>query len=413
MTSSLWVLASVVLLLLAVAAELAARWWLRHRSLYYVFPPGLRLRLHPDPEVFPQLEPLVRFEVNSHGERGGEVPRLRSGARLYRALVAGGSQPEGYLLDQDTSWPGALQRLLQTPEHLQRLGASEVHVGSIARSGAGSEAVDVILERLLPRYPRLQAIIILVGVSDVFRWLENGAPPSPPPQVRTSELFMCHPEGPFGWKPRELALVELLLRMRRLWLRPVHVHQRVGKWVGKARAMRAQAKEVRTTMPDPAPMLDHFEVHLRRVLQKAKAHADRVLVARQPWFDKDYTPEEAAHMWHGGVGQAWREEVTTYYSFEVVSRLMALLDARAARVAKELEVEQLDLMPILERSLDTYYDWLHLSPAGARAVAAAVAAAILRRPLPSPLLPDQDGDGLTSSGTPLGDPTRCAASPAS
>jgi len=160
-------------------------------------------------------------------------------------------------------------------------------------------------------------------------------------------------------------------------------------------------------------MLDHFEVHLRRVLQKAKAHADRVLVARQPWFDKDYTPEEAAHMWHGGVGQAWREEVTTYYSFEVVSRLMALLDARAARVAKELEVEQLDLMPILERSLDTYYDWLHLSPAGARAVAAAVAAAILRRPLPSPLLPDQDGDGLTSSRTPLGDPTRCAASPAS
>jgi len=92
-------------------------------------------------------------------------------------------------------------------------------VGSIARSGAGSEAVDVILERLLPRYPRIQAIIILVGVSDVFRWLEHGAPPSPPPQVRTSELFMCHPEGPFGWKPRELALVELLLRMRRLWLR--------------------------------------------------------------------------------------------------------------------------------------------------------------------------------------------------
>src|SRR5437879_2394499 len=230
---------------------------------------------------------LVQSFLNGHGERGGEVPRLRSGARLYRALVAGGSQPEGYLLDQDTSWPGALQRLLQTPEHLQRLGASEVHVGSIARSGAGSEAVDVILARLLPRYPRLQAIIILVGVSDVFRWLAHGAPPSPPPQVRTSALFMCHPAGPFGWKPRELALVELLLRMRRLWLRPVHVHERGGKWVGNARVMRAQAKEIRATMPDPAPMLDHFGVHLRMVLQKAKAHADRVLVARQPWFAED------------------------------------------------------------------------------------------------------------------------------
>src|SRR5437870_6998435 len=173
MTSSLWVLASVVLLLLAVAAELAARWWLRHRSLYYVFPPGLRLRLHPDPEVFPQLEPLVRFEVNRHGERGGEVPRVRSGARLYRALVAGGSQPEGYLLDQDSSWPGALQRLLQRPHCLQRLRASQVHVGNIARSGVGSEALDLILARVLPRYRRLQAIVLLVGASDVLRWLEE------------------------------------------------------------------------------------------------------------------------------------------------------------------------------------------------------------------------------------------------
>jgi hypothetical protein len=39
--------------------------------------------------------------------------------------------------------------------------------------------------------------------------------------------------------------------------------------------------------------------------------------------------EEEAMMWHGGVGQAWREEVTTYYSTQVLSRLMALLDARA------------------------------------------------------------------------------------
>ncbi|PYN22969.1 MAG: hypothetical protein DMD99_15225 [Candidatus Rokuibacteriota bacterium] len=168
---------------------------------------------------------------------------------------------------------------------------------------------------------------------------------------------------------------------------------------------------IRKTMPDPAPMLQHFETHLRQLLRKAAAHADRVLLVRQPWFDKNYSPEEAAHMWHGGVGQAWREEVTTYYSFEVVSGLMAFLDARAARVATELDVEQLDLMPVLERSLNTYYDWLHLSPAGARAVAAAVTATILRRPRPSPPPPDQDGDGFASPA--MRDPSRCAASPVS
>ena len=62
---------------------------------------------------------------------------------------------------------------------------------------------------------------------------------------------------------------------------------------------------------------------------------------------------------------------------------MALVDAKAAAVARALDVEQLDLMPLLDRSLATYYDGFHLTPAGARVVATAVAAAVLRQPVPS------------------------------
>jgi lysophospholipase L1-like esterase len=333
--------------------------------------------------VFPQVEPSVRFEVNAQGERGYEVPRLRAGEKLYRVLVAGGSQPEGYLLDQDTSWPGALHRLLQRPDHLAALGASKAHVGSVARSGVGSEALGRILERVLSRYDRLQAIIILVGASDVLRWLEQGGPAAPPSSPSTSDLFGCHPEVRLSWRRRKLALVELIGRTRHRWLRPVKVHEGAGSWIGKARAMRAHAKVIRTTMPPPGPMLDHFEHHFRQVLGKAKDHAERVLVVQQPWFDRPFAPEEAAQMWHGGAGQVWREEVTTYYSFEVVSRLMALVNKRAARVAREMEVEQLDLMPVLERSLVTYYDGFHATPTGARMVAAAVADAVLQRSLPA------------------------------
>src|SRR5919106_2053699 len=162
----------LLVLTVAAVAELCARWWIRHQAAYYVCPPGLRLRLYPDREAFPELEPVVRFEVNREGERGSDVPRMRPGESLYRILVLGGSQPEGYLLDQDTSWPGALQLLLATPEHLRKLGASAVHVGNIARSGVGAEALDLVLARVLPRYPRLAAIIILVGASDMLRWLE-------------------------------------------------------------------------------------------------------------------------------------------------------------------------------------------------------------------------------------------------
>jgi len=54
-----------------------------------------------------------------------------------------------------------------------------------------------------------------------------------------------------------------------------------------------------------------------------------------------------------------------------------VLDRHAAALLNARGVEQLDLMPVLERSLETYYDGFHLTPAGARAVADVVAAAVL------------------------------------
>jgi len=372
-----WVVLSAgVLLLLAAVAEVAARWAIR-RSGYYVLPPGMRNHLSPDPAAFPNLERFVRFEVNREGERGDEVPRCDG---LYRILVAGGSQPEGYLLDQKTNWPGALQQLLNRPEHLADLNASRVHVGNIARSGVGSEALDLILERVLPRYPRLSAMVVLVGASDVLRWLEVGAPATPPPPVRVTDVFRSHPEMSFRWRPRHLAVPEIVRRARHRWLRPVQVHESACRWIGRARAMRARAAVVLTETPDAAPMLAHFEAHFRRLLERARAHADRVVVVRQPWFANARTTEDLALMWHGGIGQAWQEEITAFYSLDVLSDLMSQLDRRAAAIAQDLDVEQLDLRPVLDGGAHVYYDFFHATPSGARVIAAAVAEVMLREP---------------------------------
>jgi len=384
--------AAVVLgLFTIVGVELLARFWIRRRGEHYVFPPGLRLRLLVDREIFPELEPEVRFEINSLGERAAEPPRSVEG--VYRVLYTGGSQPEAYMLDQRSTPTGALQRLLEGPAACHALGVSTVHVGSICRSGIGSEGLALILTRLLPRYPRLDLIVVHVGGSDVLRWLERGAPSSmPSPGI--SDVFRCHPEGPFGLTPGDCAAAELLRRTRRRWFRPVDVHHRAGRWYQDVRGMRARATTIITTMPDPRPMVDAFGFHLRRVLTAAQAHADRVIVVRQSWFDKEYTAAEAAHMWHGAVGEAWRETVTTYYSFDVVSGVMALLDERAAAVADELHVEHVDLMTVVGGSLAYYYDWTHFTPAGARTAAAAIARTILsgRRAAPSsdPLRPCVD-----------------------
>jgi hypothetical protein len=370
-----------VVALAFIAAEVAARAWIRLRGTYFVFSPGQRLRQWIDRETLPELEPLARFDVNDAGERGPELPTLRPDESLYRVLVAGGSAAECYMLDQDAAWAGALGRLLATPDSLRALAASKTHVGSIAKSGVGAEALDVIFARVLPRYPRLSAIVILVGASDVLRWLEEGASPSSPSAaVPVSELFRCHPEGPFGWKPQTLAIAELARRAHRRVLRPTREHPDAGRWLRKARSMRTRAKVIRATMPDPDVMLAHFETHFRNVIAMAGRHSDRVVVVRQSWFGKDaLTADELAHMWHGGVGQAWREEVTTFYSIEITARLMALMDARAASIADELGIEHIDLNAVLEPSLAAYYDFFHLTPAGARTVAGAVAELLLRR----------------------------------
>src|SRR6267378_2877957 len=117
-------------------AELGSRWWLRRRSRYYVWPPHARMDIRMDPDAFPELERRSRFYINADGERGGDVRTDEPG--LYRILVAGGSAVECFGLDQHSSWPGSLERLLNTPESLAALGARRVHVGNIGHSGVGS-----------------------------------------------------------------------------------------------------------------------------------------------------------------------------------------------------------------------------------------------------------------------------------
>jgi len=369
-------LAAAVLLFVT---EASCRRWIRRRSPYYVWPPGARIEIRPDPVSFPELDRRARFHVNADGERGGEVADHEGG--LYRIVTAGGSAVECFALDQPVTWPAVLERLLNAPDKLDTLGARRVHVGNIGHSGVGSAELDTILDRVLPQYGRVDALIVMVGASDVYHWLEKGAPASSPSSpVPEAMLFSQHPQQPFGWKPGAWALAEVARRLRRSWFRQIEVKERAGAWYAAARRMRAEAKEVRTTMPDAAVVLDHFEHHFRRLVARAMAHADRVLVVRQPWLEGPYTAEEEAHFWNGGVGRPWKESVSLYYDLEVVNRLLDLVQVRAAKIAEALGVPHLDPQPLLDRRLRHYYDHDHHTPAGAAVVAHAIAASLVGPP---------------------------------
>jgi hypothetical protein len=370
----LWILvAALAGAILVIAAEVMARWWIRRYTRYCVWPPGMRREVRQD--LFPELESRIRFEINADGERGGDVRGTEDG--LYRILVAGGSSVECFALDQPTSWPVALEQLLNRRPALDVLGARRVHVGNIGHSGVGAAELDMILERVLPNYDHLDAIIVMVGASTAYHWFEDGALPGRAPAVVPEDaLFARRPGQRFGWRPGTSGLAELIRRIRQALLRPVEVRENAGDWQIAARKMRAQATELRTTIPDPSPVLEHFDHHFRRALRQAMARSRRVLVLRQPWFEKQYTAEELAHFWHGGIGRPWKEKVSVYFSHEVINRVLRLIEGRVVAVAEELGLPHVNLHPLLDQGLRHYYDHDHFTPEAAAVAAQAVAAAL-------------------------------------
>lgn len=373
----MWVFGVAAVLAAVVGAELVARWAIRRGQRYCVWTPRFRLRMELDGETHPQLDRVVHFQINSRGERGAEPPGPRE--RAFRVLVIGGSSAECYLLDQPKAWPAVLERLLSKPDRLATLGRSGVHVANIARSAMRSASVRVIAERILPRYERVDVIVLFMGASDVIQWLSRGADPGAVDDpVRVDEIFAYHPETAFTFSVGGSALREVLRRARDRARRSPEVRQRAARWIGRARAMRARATEFRDTVPDSAPLTREFAANLDAVIEQALKRATHVLVVRQPWFDDPTPPPEAAALfWNGGVGNPQSDDITTYYTDRVLIELLSAIDRTTVDVARKRGLTALDLRNDLRSDVANYYDQFHYTNEGARLVAERVGDAIM------------------------------------
>lgn len=355
-----------------IASEFAARAWLARHGRAYVWAPYARVRMLLDREALPTLEPIVEHHTNADGERGDWVPDDASS--LFRILVVGGSAAECWFLDQASSWPNIVQNTLREPQNMSRLSVRAVHVGNIGRSLVTTRHVDAILERVLPHYGKIDAIVFMIGVSDLVLWLEQGAPKTlEEAPIPSSALFTQHPDGPFGWTPNTLALRRLASAWNRRLRRPVYVREGVGKRLIEVRLMRQQATEMVHEMPDPTAMLAGFEHWFELVLARAKAKAAHVLVVHQPWLEREFTPEEEKLLWSFGAGRPYAGKVTRYFDHDVAWKLHRLVDQRVTDVARRAGVAQLDVKPLVPADFEHYYDDHHHTPKGCGVIGRAVA----------------------------------------
>lgn len=354
---------------LGLLAELFARYWIR-RGRYFVYQPGRRDLTEFDLAIVPTCEPRAYSSINSIGERGGELPR---GGDTFKVLLCGGSSAGCLLLDQRTSLGGVLESRLSTSDCMKEC---RVHVGVIGKSSVDSVTLNRILRHILPQYELppsegLDAIIVLVGASDVLRWLEMGAPPERvAPALGIDYCFEQNPEVPLSLHPRRWGLARQVSRWLSLRLR----HRRnFGHRYKKARLMRANAKETRRTVPPHEVLLESFRKNLREILEQAQSAATVVLVARQPWFRKeDYSADELSVFWNGSVGNAYYGEATIFYAPEVISQLMSSLDAVACEVCQELGVAAVDCGAAVPSSLENYIDQFHFTVQGSALAADAL-----------------------------------------
>jgi lysophospholipase L1-like esterase len=319
-----------------------------------------------DTVTLPQLEPRAIFSMNSEGERGPPRPRSKN---VFRVLIAGGSSVESYFLDQYTAWSGILERKLKA---LPSLAGRAVHVSCVGKSGIDSGALKTILLHLLEQDKSVDMLIIMVGASDVLRWLSNGAPENPAQISKGLDgCFDRHPEVKLGWHPKQTALATLYR-----WQRDAKpkLRKNVGQRYAINRAMMAAAKEMRALVPDPAVIVRRYAENMRDIIASARTrNVKKIVLMRQPWFCKDdYAPHELAQFWGGSVGDPYLQHCTVYYAPQVFSKLMEAIDAAAAAVAKETGVISLELRSAVESSVDNYADQLHFTPAGSRLVADAL-----------------------------------------
>lgn len=351
-----------------LVVEIALRIAIR-RGPYYVFAPNKKEQLVLDQETHPQLPSTVRILANEKGERGSAIP---SSKRLYSGLVVGGSAVENFLLDQEVAWPQRLQSLLREEKRRTALGREAVHIGNIGRSGVDTSTLDEILKKVLVNYRSLDLIVIMVGASDVLRWLEIGAPVERGAKVMpVEECYGRHPEVRLGFKPKELALAEVF---RRQLIKKLKCRENAARWFGRARKMRANAKVTIHDIPDYSPVVASVNRHFPSLLKRSIAKASNVIVVRQPWFDKDtYLPEEEALFWNGGVGRAFKEELTTYYSTKVIAGLMNIVDSEISRICDGYKVTQVDLRSVISSDTSSYVDQFHFTPKASETVASLLA----------------------------------------
>jgi hypothetical protein len=238
---------------------------------------------------------------------------------------------------------------------------------------------------LLPQYPPIDVMVLLVGVNDLGLRLQRDVEyrtfdDEPPDYHRnlSRHAFYVAP----GWDEdlpfyMRTEIWGLLRKVRALFRSKPHtfLHQdETGQWVMNNRAHRRRALAFRDELPDLSASLQEYRENLSRIVDLARARGVQVVLMTQPsMWRRDLPDELKSLLWMGRIGELNLEEGNEYYTVDALAEGMKRYNAVLLEVCEQRDLECIDLASLLAKDGSVFYDDVHFHERGAREVAQIVA----------------------------------------
>jgi lysophospholipase L1-like esterase len=331
----------IVFLLACLAVEAIARWALGPPDFWFHRRRPHQQRPHrPAEGLLPGVSGPSVYSTNEHGIRGPALPPRDEAERF---LCIGGSTTECLYLDDSEAWPQLLMEGLA-----RRPGTEPLWVGNVGKSGyATSDHVQFLETSAL--VGQVDCVVAYVGANDHAHALMRR--PLRTPDAKLAPLWMRS---------------HLLQGIRRVVETGAGLvrRQRQAEDGSQYRTWRRrrQAHPVVHQPPDLDADLRDYAANLRRMIVACRRHGVRLVFVTQAVLWRDgLAPEERALLWMGLTDRGALDPGTLRSSLE---RFNATL--RAVATAEGVEVVDASA---LSGQAAHFYDDMHLTEAGARALA--------------------------------------------
>ncbi len=325
----------------------------------------------PTPGILPGISGDAWFLTNEEGFRADEMPPPLKTTR--HVLAIGGSTTQCLYLDQSEAWPALLQ------EKIKAKGIP-IWVGNAGASGRSTRQHVLQLQYILPQYPQIDTVMMLVGINDLVYRLAQDTQYDPHglknPAIYQEMFSNAFSEWPadihpwLSWYKRS-ALWQLLSRARKkLFPTRIILQKENGSQYKRWRLLRQNALRLQDELPDLTSGVQEYADNLNQMIDFAKSHSLRLIFMTQPTLWKaDLAEKLKDNLWLGWIGPFQGKKPMVYYTVRALSEGMERYNSALLQVCKKRQVECIDLAALLPKDMTTFYDDEHFNETGAARVA--------------------------------------------